>query len=123
MDLFKAFSKAAFVCACVVAGAGTLHAETISQDAGVTVIRGVDDASSAALRHTARERSGVTVFRGESAPAEQGAQPPTTEAAAAPTLFIGGQNLWVYDAADSTVTACSLRYDIYGNRAVRCSEN
>lgn len=121
MDLFKALSKTALVCGCIIAGTGALHAETISQDAGVTVIRGVDDASSAALRRAARGRSGVTVFRGESAPAETAA-PPAPEAVAAPTLLVGGQNLWVYDAADSTVTACSLRYDIYGNRAVRCSE-
>lgn len=120
MDMVNGFSKAALICGCIISGAGALHAETISQDSGVTVIRGIDDADSAALRRTARGRSGVTVFRGESAPAETAYQP--APEAAAPTVLIGGQNLWVYDAADNTVTACSLRYDIYGKRIVRCSE-
>jgi hypothetical protein len=121
MDMIKAFSKTALVCGCVIAGAGALHAETISQDSGVTVIRGIDDADTAAQRSSARGRSGVTVFRGEGMPAETAVQP-SSAAAAAPSVLIGGKNLWVYDAGDSSVTACSLRYDIYGNRVVRCSE-
>ena len=119
MDTIKAFSKAILFCGCAIVAAGPLHAETISQDGGVTVVRGADDAETAAQRQVSRGRSGVAVFRGESSSATAIQQP--AAAAPVPTQILGGQNLWVYDAANSAVTACSLRYDYYGNRTVRCS--
>jgi len=122
MDTIKAFSRVLLLCGCAVAGAGALHAETITRDAGVTVVRGADDAATAAQRSVARGRSGVAVFRGESATTEEFEAPPASYAPA-PTLVVGGQNLWVYDAETGDATACSLRYDIYGNRNVRCSNN
>jgi hypothetical protein len=122
MDTIKAFSRVLLLCGCAVAGSGALHAETITRDAGVTVVRGADDAATAAQRSVARGRSGVAVFRGESA-ATADFEAPAAFSAPAPRQVVGGQNLWVYDADTGDATACSLRYDIYGNRNVRCSDN
>ena len=118
MNMINAFSKAILICVGSVAGAGMLHAETISQDSGVTVVRGVDDARAAAQRQTSRGRSGVMVFRGENAlpPAERPAM-----AMPAVRQVVGGETLWIYEPAENAVTACSLRYDFYGSRHVRCT--
>ena len=122
MKPIKAFSKAILLPAVVVFGSSGLHAETISQSNGVTVIRGVDDADSAAQRQTSRGRAGVTVFRGVSNTAAHVTVPP--EAPAAPRLQVtGGRNLWLYDADGKQITACSLWYDSYGNRFVRCDSD
>jgi len=118
MDTIKAFSRAFLLCGCVVAS-GTLHAETVTQDSGVSVVRGADDAAAAAQRSQSRGRAGVAVFRGESAPNAAPDAPP----APAPKIIVSGQNLWIYDAGTGEATACSLRYDVYGNRNVRCSDS
>lgn len=118
MKSINAFSKAILLGSCITLSAGALHAETISQSGGVTVVRGVDDADAAGQRRTSRGRDGVAIYRGESMPSQAG------QAAAAPVAaatVVGGQNLWLHDAATNTVTACSLRYDYYGNRTVQCS--
>jgi len=121
MDTIKAFSRVLLLCGCAVAGPAALHAETVTRDAGVTVIRGADDAASAAQRTQSRGRSGIAVFRGESTQAAAREAAPA-QPAAAPSQVVGGQNLWVYDAGSGEAKACSLRYDIYGNRTVRCSD-
>jgi hypothetical protein len=120
MKPIKAFSKAALLSAAVVFGSTVLHAETISQSNGVTTVRGVDDAASAEQRQSSRGRSGVVVFRGASSDAPQA---PASEQRPAGTRVLSGQNLWIYDLANKEVTACSLRYDFYGNRTVRCSSD
>jgi len=120
MDTIKAFSKALLLCGCVITAPGALHAETISQDAGVTIVRGADDAATAAQRNISRGRSGVTIFRGQSASAPSD-QEPAIMAGPAPTLLIGGQNLWIYEAGADAPIACSLRYDVYGNEKVVCA--
>jgi hypothetical protein len=121
MDTIKAFSRVLLLCGCAVAGSGAVHAESITRDSGLTVVRGADDAAAAAQRTQSRGRSGVAVFRGESA---QAAAPEAqaVQVAPAPRQIVGGQNLWIYDAGTGEATACSLRYDIYGNRNVRCSD-
>jgi hypothetical protein len=120
MKSIKVFSKAILLSGIIVLGSSTLRAETISQSGGVTVIRGVDDAATADQRQVSRERSGVAVFRGRSnGSAAASAAPiylPTTQ-------FNGGENLWIHDASGNEVTACSLWYDDYGNRTVRCSSS
>ncbi len=121
MDTIKAFSRVLLLCGCAVAGSGALHAETITRDAGVTVVRGADDAATAAQRNVSRARAGIAVFRGEST-ATAASEAPVALPAPAPRQVVGGQNLWVYDAGTGEATACSLRYDIYGNRNVRCSD-
>jgi hypothetical protein len=122
MKPIKAFSKAILLSAVVAFGSGGLHAETISQSNGVTVIRGVDDADSAAQRQTSRGRTGITVFRGVSSPTAHAAVPP--EAPAMQRLQVtSGKNLWLYDADSKQITACSFWYDVYGNRFVRCDSD
>lgn len=122
MRTINAFSKAVLFCGCAILGSAGSHAETITRDAGVTVIRGIDDAGTAAQRQSSRGRSGVVVFRGASTASVPPVQPQAT-AAPAPTMVVGGQNLWIYDSETNTATACSLRYDFYGNRKVRCSSD
>ena len=122
MASIKAFSKAVLLPAAVAFWAGGLHAETITQSNGVTTIRGVDDAASAEQRQTSRARSGVTVFRGTSNAAAQAAAAPEAPAAQH-VQVLSGKNLWLYDADTKQITACSLRYDSYGNRFVRCSSD
>jgi hypothetical protein len=120
MKLVNAFSKALLLCAGLVLASSPLLAETITQSAGVTIVRGEDDAEAAAQRRTSRGRAGVSVFRGESATAPQAS---ALEPIAVPegiSQLVGGQNLWVHDAATNAVTACNLRYDAYGNQQVRC---
>lgn len=121
MNSIKVFSKALLICACTVAVAGVLHAETVSQVGNVTVIRGVDDAATAAQRRASRGRSGVVIFRGESIAAETPARPAVRDAMPMPQM-VGGQNVWLRDPETGSISACSLRYDYYGNRNVRCSQ-
>jgi hypothetical protein len=122
MKPIKAFSKAFLLPAAVVLGSSGLHAETITQSNGVTTIRGVDDAASAEQRQISRGRAGVTVFRGTSTPHAQTAV--ASEAPAPQRLQIkSGRNLWLYDAESKQITACSLWYDSYGNRSVRCDSD
>jgi len=120
MKPIKAFSKAALLAAAVALGSSVLHAETISQSNGVTTVRGVDDAAAAEQRQSSRGRSGVVVFRGASSDAPHA---PAAEERPARKRVTSGQNLWIYDPASKEVTACSLWYDFYGNRTVRCSSD
>jgi hypothetical protein len=120
MKSIKVFSKAILLSGILALGSGTLRAETISQTGSVTVIRGVDDAATADQRQVSRGRSGVTVFRGTS---NESAEAPAAPVFLPTTQFNGGENLWIHDAAGNDVTACSLWYDIYGNRTVRCSSS
>jgi hypothetical protein len=122
MRPIKAFSKAVLLCAAVALGSGGLHAETVTQSNGVTTIRGVDDAEAAAQRQTSRGRDGVAVFRGASTPSAETALVP--EAPAAPRVHVtSGRNLWLYDGENNQVTACTLWYDSYGQRYVRCDSD
>jgi len=122
MESIKAFSKALLLCGCVIAASGPLEAQTITQNGGVTTVRGNDSADAAAQRQTTRGRTGVAVFRGESvtipvpAPTASAVQP-------APAQIVGGQNLWIHNADANEVTACSLWYDYYGRRTVQCSSD
>lgn len=120
MKLVNAFSKAFLLCAGLVLASSSLQAETITQSSGVTVVRGDDNAEAAAQRQTSRGRAGVSVFRGESTTVPQTSAPAPIALPADISQLVGGQNLWVHDAATNTVTACNLRYDAYGNQQVRC---
>lgn len=120
MKLVNAFSKALLLGGGLVLASSPLLAETITQSSGVTVVRGADDAEAAAQRQTSRGRTGVSVFRGESATGPQAGAPAPLAVPAGISQLVGGQNLWVHDAATNTVTACNLRYDAYGNQNVRC---
>jgi hypothetical protein len=122
MESIKVFSKALLLCGCVAAASGTLAAQTISQNAGVTTVRGNDSADAATQRQTSRGRAGVAVFRGESAAVPIPAPTPSA-APAAPTQIVGGQNLWIHNAGANEVTACSIWYDYYGRRTVQCSSD
>lgn len=119
MKPIKVFSKAILLSGLVVFGSGMGHAETISQSGGVTVIRGVDDPGTAEQRQESRGRMGIAVFRGASDPSGFVATP-AAPAMAAPKLVTGGRHLWVLDPANGDVTACSVRYNFYGNRYVQC---
>ncbi len=119
MKPIKVFSKAILLSGLVVFGSGMGHAETVSQSGGVTVIRGVDDAGTAEQRQESRGRMGIAVFRGASDPSGFVATP-AAPAMAAPKLVTGGRHLWVLDPANGDVTACSVRYNLYGNRYVQC---
>lgn len=120
MKPVNAFSKALLLCGGLVLASGSIHAETITQNAGVTVVRGIDNADAAAQRQTSRARAGVSVFRGESASAPQPAAPAPATAPVGVSQVVGGQNLWIHDSATGAVTACNLRYNAYGNQRVRC---
>lgn len=121
MESIKAFSKAFLLCGGMIIASGTLQAETISQNSGVTVVRGEDNAEAAAQRQSSRGRAGVAVFRGQSSDVPANTAPVSRVAPPTGTQqIVGGQNLWVHDAGASTVTACNLRYDFYGNQQVRC---
>jgi hypothetical protein len=120
MKLVNAFSKALLLSGGLVLASGPLQAETITQSSGVTVVRGDDDASAAAQRRSSRGRAGVAVFRGESSTVPHASAPMPSPAPAGISQVVGGQNLWVHDAASGTITACNLRYDAYGNQNVRC---
>ncbi len=93
-------------------------AQTVTQNAGVSVHRGVDAAAD--QRRVTKARSGVTVYRGSSsAPA-----PTTTPVRAQSKLQIrSGNNLWIVDPASGEVVGCDLRRTVYGTRKVRCSSD
>lgn len=93
-------------------------AQTVTQNAGVSVHRGVDTAAD--QRRVTKARSGVTVYRGSSsAPA-----PATTPVRAESKLQIrGGNNLWIVDPTSGEVVGCDLRRTVYGTRKVRCSSD
>lgn len=118
MKPINVFSRAAVLAAVLAFGPAHLHAETISQNNGVTTIRGVDDADAAEQRLISRGRSGVTVFRGSS-----NALPPApiVEDRPAPLQVHAGQRLWIYDANNDQVSACSIWYDYYGIPGVVCT--
>jgi len=120
MKLINAFSKALLLGSGLVLASTTLQAETITQSSGVTVVRGDDNAEAAAQRRSSRGRTGVAVFRGESATVPQASAPPPELAPESISQIVGGQNLWVHDAGTNAITACNLRYDAYGNQQVRC---
>jgi hypothetical protein len=120
MKSIKVFTKTILLSGIVALASAPLHAETVSQTGSVTVVRGVDDAATADQRQVSRGRSGVTVFRGTS---NEPAAAPAAPVYLPQTQITGGQNLWIHDAAGNDVTACSLWYDEYGNRTVRCSSS
>lgn len=120
MKSFKVLPMAILLSTFGAFGPGDLRAETVSQSNGVTTIRGVDDATTAAQRQMSRGRSGVAVFRGTSTAVRT---VPDASEAPQPLQVMGGKNLWIYDPARNEVTACSLRYNMYGNRTVRCSSD
>jgi hypothetical protein len=123
MKSIKVFSKAILLSGVIALGSVTLHAETISQAGSVTVIRGVDNAATADQRQVSRGRSGVTVFRGTSSEAAPAPAAPAIPVSQPQVQINGGENLWIHDASGREVTACSLWYDEYGNRTVRCSSS
>ena len=121
MKCIKVFSSAFLLLGWAAIGSTTGVAETLSQESGVTVVRGDDSAETAAQRQTTRGRAGVVVFRGQSSAAPAPHSPPTVVHQEPPKQVVGGENLWIRDTQSGEVTACSLRYDFYGNRTVRCS--
>jgi hypothetical protein len=91
-------------------------AQTVTQNAGVSVHRGVDTAAD--QRRVTKARSGVTVYRGSSS------APATTPVRAQSKFQIrGGNNLWIVDPTSGEVVACDLRRTVYGTREVRCSSD
>lgn len=93
-------------------------AQTITQNAGVSVHRGID--TDAEQRRVTRTPSGVTVYRGQSASPAPKASPVRAE----PRVRVrGGDNLWVVDTASGEVVGCDLRRTAYGTRRVRCSSD
>jgi len=121
MKSIKAFSKAVLLCGGMIVALSAVQAETISQNAGVSVIRGEDNADAAAQRQNSRGRAGVTIFRGQSTAGAANAAPPAVATTGAPMQqIVGGQSLWVHDTDTNSVTACNLRYDFYGNQKVLC---
>ena len=99
-------------------GAVSAAAQTITQDAGASVHRGVD--TDANQRRVTKTRSGVTVYRGQSS----GPAPKASPVRAEPRVQVrGGKNLWVVDTASGEVVGCDLRRTAYGTRRVRCSSD
>lgn len=101
-----------------IVGSTSAIGQTVAQNAGVSVHRGVD--SAADQRRVTKARSGVTVYRGSSnAPA-----PASKSARTQPPLQVrGGDNLWIVDPASGEVVGCDLRRTVYGTRKVRCSSD
>ncbi len=98
-------------------GAVSGTAQTITQNAGVSVHRGVD--TDANQRRVSKTR-GVTVYRGESS----GPAPMVSPARTEPRIQVrGGENLWVVDTVSGEVVGCDLRRTAYGTRRVRCSSD
>jgi hypothetical protein len=120
MKSIKAFSKAVLLCGGVIVASSAVQAETISQNAGVSVIRGDDNADAAAQRQNSRGRAGVAIFRGQSTDGPANAAPAAGATTGATQQIVGGQSLWVHDADANSVTACNLRYDVYGNQKILC---
>lgn len=118
----KAFTclGATVLCAGLILAAPTASAQAVSEG-GVTVVRGVDAHEGAQTRRSSRE-GGATVFRGTRGPTP-------AEAAAAPVSAppavhaLAGKNLWFVDPQRTKVTACSLQYDVYGQRQVGCTSD
>ena len=123
MKCIKVFSSAFLLLGWAAIGSTAGYAETLSQEAGVTVVRGEDSADRSAQRQTTRGRAGVVVFRGQSSAAPAAQSAPTAVYQEPPRQIVGGENLWIHDPQSGDVTACSLRYDFYGNRTVRCSSD
>lgn len=93
-------------------------AQTITQNAGVSVHRGVDAAAD--QRRVTKSRSGVTVHRGTSSERT----PAATPIRAQPKVQVrAGKNLWIVDPASGEVVGCDLRRTVYGTRKVRCSSD
>lgn len=101
-----------------IVGSASATAQTITQNGGVSVHRGIDAAAD--QRRVSKARSGVTVYRGSSntpAPVSAPAEPQ-------PQLQVrGGKNLWIVDPASGEVVGCDLRRTFYGTREVRCSSD
>ncbi len=101
-----------------LAGSTTVQAQTVTQDAGVAVHRGVDAATD--QRQVTKTRTGVTVHRGSS-PTPTAASVPVR---AQPRLQVrGGDNLWIVDPASGEVVGCDLTRTVYGTREVRCTSD
>ena len=109
---------AATFVATAVAGADTVSAQSASTTSGVTVVRGID--SGGVQPPTVTRSRGVSVYRS----ATPAPTVPDATAAEAPPVFIqGGENLWIVEPESGDVSACSLRYDYYGERQVRCTSD
>lgn len=119
MQMTRTLAAAFIVTAIAVVGGNTTNAQSVTKSAGVTVVRGMDG-SGAQAPNARSSQAGVSIYRGTS-PAPARAEP--TQAAAPPAYIQGGENLWIVDPENDNISACSLRYDIYGNRNVRCSSD
>ena len=118
MQMTRTLAAVFVLSAMAIAGSGMASAQSVSTAAGVTVVRGIDGDNSQPPR-VVRSRSGVTIYRSESAaPA-----PEATGPAEAPLQILGGRNLWIVDPESGEVSACSLWYDFYGERTVRCTSD
>ena len=110
---------AAFIATAVaVVSADTVSAQSASSTAGVTVVRGIN--SSGVQPPTVTRSRGVSVYR-SATPAPT--VPEATATEAPPVYIQGGENLWIVDSESGDVSACSLRYDYYGERRVSCSSD
>jgi hypothetical protein len=93
-------------------------AQTVTQNAGVSVHRGVDAAAD--QRRVTKARSDVTVYRGSSNTPAPASAPVQTQ----PQLQArGGDKLWIVDPDNGNVVGCELYYTYYGTREVRCSSD
>lgn len=93
-------------------------AQTVTQNAGVSVHRGTDTGDN--QRQVTKSRTGVTVYRGSSTAKSREAMPVRKEAK---LQVRGGDNLWIVDPASGEVVGCDLRRTVYGTRKVRCSSD
>ena len=116
MQIPRMLAAAFIATAVAVVSADTVSAQSASSSAGVTVVRGID--SGGVQPPTVTRSRGVSVYR-SATPAPTAPEATTTEA---PPVFIqGGENLWIVEPESGDVSACSLRYDYYGQRHVRCT--
>ena len=118
MQMTRTLAAAVVSAAVVIAGANAVSAQSASTSAGVTVIRGINSGSS--QPPTVTRSQGVSVYRSAT---PTPTVPDTTAEDAPPTLVQSGKNLWFVDPSNGDVSACSLRYDFYGERQIRCTSD
>lgn len=118
MKIIRLAIAVSMLVAPAIVGSVSATAQTVTQNAGVSVHRGVDTAAD--QRRVSKARSGVTVYRGSSnAPA-----PVSAPAERQPQLQVhGGDKLWIVDPNNGGVVGCEMYYTVYGTREVRCSSD
>jgi hypothetical protein len=93
-----------------------LAASTLALASGVA---SAQDQSPPAV--SVEQQLGVTVYRGPARPPAPPTPTPRPAGAYTDRALVGGERLWLADAATGRVDACYLRTDTYGDRRVRCT--